>query len=80
METKTLEEILKENKERRRKFIQQEMKKKKQEEVKETILALFIGTFIVAISLVLLNNLGKKEMNDCMSAGHSQMYCERGLK
>lgn len=77
---KTLQEILKENKERRRKFIQQEIKREHKEKIIETVLTLFVGIFIIAITFILLNDLSKNEINDCISIGYSQTYCERGLK
>lgn len=79
MKVKTLEEALKESRENKRKFIKEQIERQKKEEKKETILVVIISLFILTLTISCLVNLNKKDMNNCISAGHSQEYCERGL-
>lgn len=79
MNEKTLQEVLKENKENFRKKLELQREKDKKEQIKENILFLLIAFFIMIITIVNLININNNFMNDCMSAGHSQQYCERGL-
>ncbi len=75
----TMEEALKNSREKRRAYIKEQIRLQKKEERKEKILAIIIGTFIIISTLLLLNNVNDDFMNDCMEAGHSASYCERGL-
>lgn len=77
---KTFEEVLKENQEKMRTKRKEEIKRMKREKTKETILTIFIGLFIVSTTLFILNNLDNKMIEDCMNAGHSQYYCEKGIE
>lgn len=79
MKVKTLEEALKESRENKRKFIKEQIERQKKEEKKETILVVIISLFILTLTISCLVNLNNKDMNNCISAGHSQEYCERGL-
>lgn len=74
-----MQEMLRENKERIRNQKIEEIKRLKREQKKERILTVIIGTFIMFLTITVLNNIDKDMMNDCTSAGHSQTYCERGI-
>ena len=38
-----------------------------------------IGVLIIVIIFMLGSKYNEKEINNCINAGHSQMFCERGL-
>jgi capsular polysaccharide biosynthesis protein len=77
---KTFEEVLKENREKIRNKRKEEIKRIKSERMKETILTIFIGLFIVSTTLFILTKLDNKMIEDCTNAGHSQYYCEKGIE
>ena len=79
MKTKTLEETLKESRENRRRFLREQIEKQKKQEQKETITAVIIGLFILTLTISCLVNLNNKDIEKCISAGHSSEYCERGM-
>lgn len=76
---KELQEVLKENRERKRAFIKEQIRRQKKEEKKEIILTFIIGVFIIITTILLLNSLDNSMMKDCVSAGYSESYCERGI-
>lgn len=78
-ETKTLEEALRESREKRREFLKREMEINKRNRRKEKILTTIIALFIIVTTILLLNFIGNQYMNDCISYGHNQFYCERGM-
>lgn len=57
-----------------------EMQRKRQKEEKKKDMILFI---LITIGLVLMiflaMKLGQNDMKNCIKAGHSVKYCERGL-
>lgn len=77
---KTFEEVLKENQEKTRNKIKEEIKRMKREKIKETILTIFIGLFIFSTTSFILIKLDNKMIEDCINAGHSQYYCEKGIE
>ena len=77
---KTFEEVLKENQEKMRTKRKEEIKRMKREKTKETILTIFIGLFIVSTTLFILSKIDNKMIEDCINAGHSQYYCEKGIE
>lgn len=79
MEEKTMEQVIKENWERTRLMKIERNARAKKEKIKETILTIAIGTFIVAITMMFLNNSYNENLNNCINAGHTAQYCERGL-
>lgn len=74
-----MQEMLYENKMKVRSRLEQQRKRLRKERIKESILFTFVEVFILVATLLLLNNMNNKSMNDCKAAGHSQSYCERGL-
>lgn len=62
----------------RNRALEQQRKRMKKERQKDIILfiVLVIG-FITSLALAM--KLGQDSMRDCMNAGHSRSYCERGL-
>ena len=79
MEEKTLQEVLKENKENYRKRLEQQRKQAKKENIKEWVLFSIIASFILFISFSLLNNMNEKNMNNCMALGYSENVCLANL-
>lgn len=79
MKEKTMEQVLKENKERILKSNKEKKEKLKKEEIKEWILFIFIATFILIISSILLVNLNKEDLNNCMSKGYSETTCLKNI-
>lgn len=74
-----MEEMLRENKKRiQNRALEQQRLRAKKEKRKDVILfsCLILG-FITTMLLAM--KLGKQSMNDCMNAGHTQEYCEKGL-
>lgn len=76
---KTLEEALKESREKRREFLKKEIERNKKQKRKDTILTIIIALFMIIMTINCLKNINDKYMNDCMNNGHSQLYCERGM-
>lgn len=76
---KSLEEVLKENKMKIRKEKIEEMRKKEIEQKKDTLIFLLVAGTIITLTILLLINMNNRQMNNCIKAGHSQNYCERGL-
>ena len=74
-----MEEMFKENQLRIRNKKKEQLKKIKKEQAKENILFTFILGFICVATIMLLCNMNNKQTNNCIKAGHSQTYCERGL-
>lgn len=75
----SLEETLRLNKiQRQNERLRQKHYEKKQA-VKETILAVFIGLFIVAICVISISNLTSNAIASC-SKVHDVNYCERKLR
>ena len=74
----TLQEAMKESRENRRQFLKEQIERQKRQEQKEIITAIVIGLFILTltISCLFMNN---KDMENCINAGHSSEYCERGM-
>ena len=64
--------------EHRNRALEQQRKRMKKERRKDTIIfiVLVIG-FITSLALAM--KLGQDSMRDCINAGHSKNYCERGL-
>lgn len=64
-------QALKENEERTKKH-------QKREKIKEKILSVFIGSFIVLATCLLLlasGNMQKKAIDSCQAKGHNYNYC-----
>lgn len=74
-----MKEMLYENKMKMRSKLEQQRKLQKKQERKENLLFVFVGGFICVATIMLLCNMNNKQINNCMEAGHSQSYCERGL-
>lgn len=75
----TLQEAMKESRENRRRFLKEQIERQKKQEKKETITAIVIGLFILTLTISCLVNLNNKDMERCISAGHSSEYCEKGI-
>ena len=62
---------------RRSRALEQQRKRAKQEKRKDFIA--FLMFFIALILLIMLSmKIGQKSIEDCMNAGHSRTYCEKG--
>lgn len=71
----------KENQLKMRKMQQERMAKIKKQKRKETILTCFIILFIVLITIILLNYVGKSQqtsLNNCLQNGYSYNVCIKG--
>lgn len=75
----TLQEAMKESRENRRKFLKEQIERQKRQEQKETIAVIVIGLFILFLTISCLVSLNNKDMERCISAGHSSEYCEKGM-
>lgn len=75
----TMEEAFRDSRERRRAYLEAQMKFEKKRKTKETILFGFIATAIIVMMTMLIGYMNQCSLNDCMSAGHSKNYCEKGL-
>lgn len=76
---KTLEETLKENKERTTRLRQERYKKYKRERIKEQALFTIIALFIVFITLHTIAKMDDKSLKNCMEQGYSENVCRKGL-
>lgn len=59
-----------------------EIKRQKEQKKKEKIMEIVIIAFIITIFIIIMNFFDKsyKEgMENCMNAGHSRYYCEKGM-
>lgn len=73
---KTMEMMLKENKERTREMIQSRERAIKREQIKENILFGFIATFIMVITFMLLNSLNNTSYKKCMEKNNNVSICQ----
>lgn len=80
MKEKTMQEVLRENKENYRRKLEQQRKQAKIENIKEWILFSIIATFILTISFILLNNMTEKNINNCQLLGYDKNVCEFNLR
>lgn len=75
---KWFEESRENIKQKRNRALEQQRLRAKKEKRNEIILvSIVVIGFIISLGLAM--RLGKESMNDCMNAGHTQQYCERGL-
>ena len=77
-----MEEWFKESREKtkerkNRALEQQRLRAKKQK--RNDIIAFIMFVIAMIILIVLSMKLGQKSISDCINAGHSVEYCERGL-
>jgi len=75
----TLQEAMKESRENRRQFLKEQIERQKRQEQKEIITAIVIGLFILTLTISCLFSMNNKDMENCINAGHSSEYCERGM-
>lgn len=74
---KALEIRRKEVREQRSRALEQQRLRAKKEQRKDIIMCvIFIILMIILIAISM--KLGQKSINDCINAGHSKAYCERG--
>jgi hypothetical protein len=59
--------------------LEQQRIRMRKEQRKDRILFIGIATFIIALCIICLNLLNKSDMENCIKAGHSSDYCERGF-
>ena len=59
--------------------LEEQRRRNKKAQIKENVLFGIVAGFILVATCMLLANMNNKQMNDCMNAGHSVSYCERGL-
>lgn len=76
---KTLQEVLKENKERTAKFLKQQMILQKKQQKKEIILTTFIILGIITITSLCLINMNRNNIQKCINAGNNKNFCEVNL-
>lgn len=72
----TLQEILRENKERYTERLKQQRSQIKKEERKEKIIITFASILILLLLFKVLNNMNKDSINSCVNQGYSQEFCE----
>lgn len=75
----TMQEAFRDSRERRRAYLEAQMKLQKKQQLKENILFGFVATAIIVMMVMLIGYMNKESLNDCMSAGHSESYCMKGL-
>ena len=64
-------------------FRKKQIEKIKKQKRKELIMEIVIIAFIIIVFLTIMNFFDKSykdHMKNCMEAGHSSYYCERGLE
>lgn len=76
---KTLEETLKENKERTTRLREERLKRYKIERIKEQALFTIIALFIVFITLHTIAKMDNRSLKNCMEQGYSENVCRKGL-
>lgn len=76
----TLQEMLKQNKERYNKRIEEQRKQIKKEERKEAIIVISASILIIGLLINVLTNIENKAVKSCMNNGNSQEICEMGVK
>lgn len=79
METKTMQEVIKENYEKTRLEKIKRNEQAKKELKKEKILTFVIAVFILAMTVMWLRNINNKMISNCTDLGYSIEYCERGI-
>ena len=68
--------------ERRSRALEQQRLRAKKEKRIETIMTFSIIGFILAVTLMILtmySRLTEKDINNCINAGHTRTYCEKGV-
>lgn len=80
------DEVLKARREevrqQRSRALTMQRKRMKKERRIETIMTFSIIGFIITITILLMtmySKLTQKDINNCINAGHTQQYCERGM-
>lgn len=76
----TMEERFKLNQIKMRNRRQEQLKRLKREERKENILFGIVAGFIIIATMMLLMNMNNDFVNDCVKAGNTKQYCEKGLE
>ena len=57
----------------------EQRKRLKREKRKENIILGVVAVIVIALCITIIGKLNEKDMNNCINAGHSKTYCERGL-
>jgi len=65
--------------EHRNRALEQQRKRMKKERRKENIILGVVAVIVIALCITIIGKLNEKDMNNCINAGHSKNYCERGL-
>jgi len=65
--------------EHRSRALEQQRKRIKQQERKGNIILAVATILIVGLCIFSLTKLNKQDMTNCINAGHSKEYCERGF-
>ena len=74
-----MKEVLDRNYELARKRKLKELKRLKRQQKVESVLATIIGLFLIACTIYILSVQGENAVRDCMEAGNTRHYCEKGL-
>ena len=76
MNEKTLQEVLKENKERYNQRLKAQREQIKKEQRKELIIVVASSMLILGLLFKVLSDMTDKEVKNCMKKGYSQTTCE----
>lgn len=73
---KTMEMVLKNNKENTREKIQSKKRALKRQKTKENLLFGFVAMFIIITTCILLNNLNNTNYKNCMEQNNNADFCQ----
>lgn len=73
---KTMEMVLKENKENTREKIQAKKRALKRHQIKENILFGIVAIFIIITTCILLNSLNETNYKRCMEKNNNTDFCQ----
>jgi hypothetical protein len=76
MNEKTLQEVLKENKERYNQRLKAQREQIKKEQRKELIIVVAASMLILGLLFKVLSDMTDKGVKKCMEKGYSQITCE----
>lgn len=76
MNEKSLQEVLRENKERYNQRLKAQREQIKKEQRKELIIVVAASMLILGLLFKILSDMTEKDINNCMEKGYSQTTCE----
>ena len=79
MNEKTLQEVLKENKERYNQRLKAQREQIKKEQRKELIIVVAASMLILGLLFKVLSDMTEKEVNNCVAKGYSYQVCMEEL-